>query len=68
MKLGSIKSWADVKAVIDRPADIRRMDERGAVDTCTVVGKEDIPSFTIVSEVIPVSTTDSEYTWVTRIF
>ncbi|CAM9709372.1 unnamed protein product, partial [Sphacelaria rigidula] len=40
IQLGTTKSWSDSKAVIDRLADKRRVDERGAAATCMVAADE----------------------------
>ena len=41
MQLGTTKSWSDSKAAIDRLADIRHVDERGAEAACMVAGDEE---------------------------
>ncbi|CAM9907387.1 unnamed protein product [Sphacelaria rigidula] len=41
MQVGTTKSWSDSKAAIDRLADIRHVDERGAAAPCMVAGDEE---------------------------
>lgn len=45
IRLGTIKSWSDSKATMNRLADICRVDERRAAMACTVADDEETYRF-----------------------
>ena len=45
MQLGTAKSWSDSKAAIDRLADVRHADERGAEAACMVTDDKETLRF-----------------------